>query len=165
MRMALRRRTGSEKFTCEISDKLRSFYFKIFHKAIAFNDFLFKINRKDSDCCDFCKNFPETIIHVFCKCDYVKPIWDDLIKIIKDKHDINFSISNFEKMFGVFKDNFITHLFLCVKYYIYVCKFRGTKPTFIGYITYIKSNRETEYYIAKKRGKLSNHFKKWRFDF
>ena len=41
-----------------------------------------------------------------------------LIKIIKDKHDIDFSISNFEKMFGVFKDNFITHLFLCVKYYI-----------------------------------------------
>ena len=103
------------------------------------------------------------IIHVFCKCEHVKPIWDDLIKIIKDKYDINFSISNFEKMFGVFKDNFITHLFLCVKYYIYVCKFRGTKPTFIGYTTYIKSNRETEYYIAKKRGKLSNHFKKWRF--
>ena len=51
-----------------------------------------------------------------------------------------------------------------MKYYIYVCKFRGTKPTFIGYTTYIKSNKETEYYIAKKRGKLSNHFKKWRFD-
>ena len=57
------------------------------------------------------------------------------------------------------KDNFITHLFLCVKYYIYVCKFRGTKPTFIGYTPYIKSNRETEYYIAKQRGKLSNHLK------
>ena len=48
-----------------------------------------------------------------CGCDFVKPIWDDFIKIIKDKHDIDFFISNFEKMFGVFKDNFITHL-LCV---------------------------------------------------
>ena len=22
-----------------------------------------------------------------CKCDYVKPIWDNLVKIIKDKND------------------------------------------------------------------------------
>ena len=36
-------------FKCCIETKLRSFYFKIFHTAIAFNDFLFKINRKDSD--------------------------------------------------------------------------------------------------------------------
>ena len=69
MRMALRRRTG-KKFTCEISDvvlKLSSGHFtlKFSIQAIAFNDFLFKINRKDSDCCDICKKFPGTIIHVF----------------------------------------------------------------------------------------------------
>ena len=52
-------------FKCCVETKLRSFYFKIFHKAIAFNAFLFKMNRKDSDCCDFCKKIPETIIHVF----------------------------------------------------------------------------------------------------
>ena len=32
-------------FKCSIDTRLRSLYFKIFHKAIAFNDFLFKINR------------------------------------------------------------------------------------------------------------------------
>ena len=119
-------------FKCCIETKLRSFYFKIFHKAIPFNDFfLFKINRKASVCHDFCKKKnPEAIIHVFCECDFVKPIWDGLIKIIKEKHDIDFSISNFEKMFGAFKDNFITHLFLCVKYYIYVCKFIGYTTSF-----------------------------------
>ena len=47
-------------------------------------------------------------------------IWDDLIKIIKDKHDIDFSISNFEKTFGVFKDNFITHFFVWNTIYMYV---------------------------------------------
>ena len=34
-------------FKCSIDSHLRSFYFKIFHKAIAFNDFLFKINRRN----------------------------------------------------------------------------------------------------------------------
>ena len=52
-------------FKCSIDTRLRSFYFKIFHKAIALNDFLFKINRKNSPNCDFCDKFPESIIHIF----------------------------------------------------------------------------------------------------
>ena len=32
-------------------------------------------------------------------------------------------------------------------------------------INSIKKNRETEYYIAKKHGKLAAHFTKWRFHF
>ena len=74
----LRGQTG-RKFTCEISNvvlKLSSGHFtlKFSIRLLHFNDFLFKINRKDSDCCDFCKKFPETIIHDFCECDYDKPI-------------------------------------------------------------------------------------------
>ena len=152
-------------FKCSIDTKLRSFYFKVFHKAIAFNDFLFKIKRKDSPLCDFCKQFPESIIHVFCDCELVKPIWEDLVNVIQDKHDINFSISNFDKMFGVFKDKFLSYLFLCLKYYIYICKFQNKKPNVISCKTFIKTKRHSEYLIAKKKGKLSAHFKKWRFDF
>ena len=38
----------------------------------------------------------------FCECDIIKFIWDDLVKIIQDKEDTSFSISNFEKMFGIY---------------------------------------------------------------
>ena len=152
-------------FKCCIDTRLRSFYFKVFHKAIAFNDFLFKINRKDSPICDLCKKFPESIIHVFCECECVDPIWKNLVKIIQDKHDIDFSITNFDKIFGIYKDDFLTYIFLCVKYHIYVCKFQNKKPNFTSLKVFIKGNRDTEYLIAKKRGKLSAHFKKWRFDF
>ena len=152
-------------FKCCIDTRLRSFYFKVFHKAIAFNDFLFKINRKDSPNCDFCNKFPESIVHVFCECDYVIPIWDELVKIIQDKHDINFSISNFDKIFGVFPDKFITYLFLCAKYHIYSCKFQNKKPNFVSFKVFVKGNRETEHFIARKKDKLSAHYKKWRFDF
>ena len=141
------------------------FISKFSHKAIAFNDFLFKINRKDFPICDFCKKFSESIIHVFCECEHVDPIWKNLVKIIQDKHDIDFSITNFDKMFGIHDDNFLTYIFLCVKYYIYVCKFQNKKPNFTSLKVFIKGNRGTEYLIAKKRGKLSAHFKKWRFDF
>ena len=122
------------------------------------------IKRKDSADCVFCQKHPESILHFFCDCDFVKPIWEKLIDIIRSKHDINFSVSTFDKMFGVPEDKFLTYLFLCVKYYLYVCKFQNKKPNFISLLSYIKNNRESEYYIAKGKGKLSLHFKKWRFD-
>ena len=42
-------------FFCTLDTKLRSFYFKVFHKAIAVNEFLFKIKRKDSPKCTLCE--------------------------------------------------------------------------------------------------------------
>ena len=46
--------------------------------AIAFWDFLFKIKRIDSPVCCFGQKVPETIIHIFCKCDLVKPVWQEI---------------------------------------------------------------------------------------
>ena len=70
---------------CTIETQLRSFYFKVFYKAIAFNSFLFKIGRKDSPLCSFCSKSPETTLHVFCECEKVRPIWDELLQLINDK--------------------------------------------------------------------------------
>ena len=32
------------------------------------------------------------------------------------------------------------------------------------HLSYIKIQKDTEYHLAKKRGKLSIHFKKWKFE-
>jgi len=151
-------------FKCTIDTRFRAFYFKTFHKAIAFNDFLFKIKRKDSPNCCFCDKYPESIIHIFCECEVVIPLWKNIVKIINDKEDANFTITNFEKMFGIQDDKFLTFVFLCMKYYIYVSKFKNTKPNFISLLSFIKTIRKTEYNIANRRDKLSLHFRKWRFD-
>ncbi len=63
-------------------------------------------------------------------------------------------------MFGVFKDKFLSFLFLGIKYYIYICKFQKKKPIFLSCQSFIKSKRESEYLIVKKKGKLSAHFLK-----
>ena len=64
----------NRNFKCTIETQLRSFYLKIFHRAIAFNQFLFKIGRRDSPLCTFCNKVPENTFHVFCECDKVRPI-------------------------------------------------------------------------------------------
>lgn len=91
-------------------------------------------------------------------------MWNDLIKLIDDKDGTDCSISLFDKMFGIQDDKFISYLFLCSKYYLYLCKFQNKIPNFSHFVNFLKINRETEYFIAKRRDKLSIHFKKWRFD-
>ena len=88
-----------------------------------------------------------------------------LVQVIKAKHDIDFDLSTFDKFFGVPLDKYITFICLCLKYYISMwVNFRTKKPTFISFKTFLDVLKDTEYYIAKKKGKLSAHFKKWRFE-
>ena len=150
-------------FTCTIETRLRSFYFKIFHNTIALNAFLYKIKRKDSPNCVFCDNQEESITHLFCDCEKVTPIWTYLLNIIK-KHINNFNLTNFKKLFGFSSDRFITYLLLVAKYYIYICKFKGDLPSVDLFKSFIKKQKDIEYFSAKKRNKLVSHFKKWRFD-
>ena len=75
-----------ENFNCMIDTRLRSFFFKVFHKAIAFNAFLYKIKRKDSPNCAFCEKLPKTV-HIFCDCEIVSPVWQDLVDILQSKHN------------------------------------------------------------------------------
>ena len=86
---------------------------------------------------------------IFCECDFVRPIWEELFKIIQDKHDTDFTALKFDKIFGVFGDKFLSYFFLCLKYHIYSCKFQNERPTFSGFKIFVKSNRECEYIIAK----------------
>lgn len=151
-------------FYCTIDTRLRSFYFKVFHKTIALNTFLHKIKRKDSPNCSFCEKMPETMAHLFCDCEIVTPLWRKLADVIQRKHDPQFVLTNFCKLFGVIDDKYLSFLMLVLKYFVFVCKFKDTKPHFKAFSTYLTTLKETEYYLAKKKGKLSAHFRKWRFD-
>ena len=152
-------------FKCSINTRIRSFYLKLFHKAIALNEFLYKIKRKDSPTCSFCKTAPETYIHCFIECQVIKPIWDKIIIVINQKSNKVIHPSLFDKMFGYEQDIFLTYLFLLFKYYIYLCKFQGKSPNFEAFKAYVASSKDVEYQIAKKKHKLVTHFRKWRFFF
>ena len=114
------KKTHMNNFKCSISTRIRSFYFKLFYRAIGLNDFLSKIKIKDSPNWSFCNITPETYNHIFIECPVVKPIWDEVIKVIIQKINKPLNVSTFEKMFGFDDDKFLTHLFLLLKYYIYI---------------------------------------------
>ena len=97
--------------------RICSFYFKLFHRAIGLNEFLFKIKRRDSPNCTLCNSAPENYVHLFIDCPVVKPIWGDTIHIIEQKINRPLNVSIFEKIFGCDQDKFLTFLFLLLKYY------------------------------------------------
>ena len=78
-------------FKCSIDTRLGSFYFKLFHKSIALNDFLFMIKRKDSPNCNFCDKMAETMVHLFCDCEVVTPIWHGILQTIHLKYNPDFT--------------------------------------------------------------------------
>ena len=83
-------------FNCSIETQLRAFYFKIFHNTICTNTFLAKIGKSDSPFCHFCKKKKkkkkkgkkkkgdETLVHMFCECKKISPLWDDLVSFIQN---------------------------------------------------------------------------------
>ena len=74
--------------------------FIVFHKEIAFKDFLFKINRTDSPDCSFCQKKPEAIVHIFSECGLANPLWQE-INTIFDLQNDNIVSVNFSKIFGI----------------------------------------------------------------
>ena len=75
----------SNNFSCTIETQVRSFYFKLFHNAIGTNAFLHKIKKIESPNCFYCSQSPETLVHLFCKCPKVIPLWQKLLSFISMK--------------------------------------------------------------------------------
>ena len=44
----------------------------------------------------------------------LQPIWEGLVKVIKNNHDIDFSISSFDKIFGFQDDESQKHIYFYV---------------------------------------------------
>ena len=56
-------------FNCTINTKLRWFQFRLIHRILGTNLFLFKICKNESGLCTFCSAMDEALIHLFCSCN------------------------------------------------------------------------------------------------
>ena len=126
---------------------------------------MYKIKRTDSPDCAFCSSGPETLLHLFCQCPKILPLWHKLFGLIDEKTKKTHLYSIFNMMFGVnIKQGFdscINFVFLCLKFYIYRCRFQGSQVDFEVFLALVKCKQKIEYKIANKKGKLGSHLKKW----
>ena len=97
--------------------KLRSFQIRLNLKSIVTNVQLHGLEIVDSNCCAFCLEEPETIMHLFCNCKFVQMFWCDESNWLPAKIFYDFHFENRHKLFGFQENNdifqFINALAYC----------------------------------------------------
>ena len=146
------------------STKLHFFQFRTINNYLITNVKLHKWKIKDSDLCTFCKEYRETILHLFFECEKVTTLWKLLYKwlyyfsFIELPLESSVIILNSYK--GVFEGLVNTIILIC-KYYIYVQRCYDRELGFPALIGDIAKYKKVEKDIARNSGKLARHHKKW----
>lgn len=132
---------------------LRSFQYKLLHRIIPTNNFLFKIHLKDSKYCTFCKTEEETIEHLFFDCSVSYNFWSLFRGCVKNFY-VDFELDKEKTLLGSKSYSlFLNLLILITKNYIYKCKLREKLPSIIELKFIIKHYQQLEEYIAVKNSK------------
>ena len=91
----------------------------------------------------------ETIIHIFCECDLVKPLWLEIGNIFHLNSSLIVSCLTLNKILEFLTTSF-WHIILCTKYFIYRCKFQDKKPDINSLKSFIKSQRKLNIILLRE---------------
>ncbi|XP_048257454.1 uncharacterized protein LOC125383226 [Haliotis rufescens] len=97
--------------------KLRWFQYKITHRILTTNTFLYLLTYPQNDLCSFCHNEKETITHLFWECDIIKQFWDEVsLWIDQCFHVYNMTFCAELILFGV-QENIKTDKVMVIGYF------------------------------------------------
>ena len=154
-----------ELYITSNSPKLRSFQFRLLHRAVITNVHLKHWKMSDSELCTQCGKEKETYKHLFVMCERVQSFWVQIEQMMNDfnKERIDFSVKNvmWNQLIEADAKNVKNSICLMAKQYIYRqrCLKKEISYNEFKYIVYETKNIEK--YIATKNNMLSKHEKKW----
>ena len=144
---------------------LRWFQYRIVHRIIGTNSFLYKIKLKASNLCTFCSQDSETILHIFWACSVTSQIWINFVHWIKYKLNIDTELNETDVILGkckVTESNRGLNLVICViKSYIYKEKIKAHIPTFTGSKSFLKHYMRMDKYTYTKNMNMDAFINKW----
>ena len=132
-------------FKCTRNNKLSIFQYKILHRILATNSFLYKCHLKETHMCTFCTETKETILHLFWECNIVRNLWLEIVEEFKDRCNLEIPVSSLSVILG--SEDFdlsVNFYIVLIKYYIYSCKLSGTIPTAFGVRNMLKQTYNME---------------------
>ena len=136
---------------CTKSTKLIEFQFKLLHRRIPTNNFLFKIGKKENKNCTFCHRFPETLIHLFWSCHVTTSFWKGVVDWLRVNLPITneFTLTDVTAL-GLRPDPHpkftlqLNYVFLLARYYIWQTKIEEKPPNFNRFLRQVKSRLQYE---------------------
>ena len=101
---------------CTPSTYLQWFQYKILHRILPTNQFLFKIKYLDTSKCSLCQECDETLYHIFWECSKVKKLWSEL-RVWFSTVDVQLSFTPTQVLLGIKgKNNYVLNaMILLVK--------------------------------------------------
>ena len=129
-------------FSLTIDSHYKWFQYRINMRLLATNSFLSKIGVSNTDRCNYCSIEKETILHLFCDCTKIEPLWNSFENFINLGFDDDFHLNKHIKLFGmthkVSLNKGINKLLIWFRYFIYRGNRNMTAPHFNLYLSEIR---------------------------
>ena len=142
--------------------KLQWLQFRIIHRILATNSYLFNIKYVESDVCTFCHYEKETITHLFWDCIYINPLWGEFAAWYNDKQSENIVLDIVDVLFG--KSNAcatLNMLIILMKSFIYKQRVNKSTVGINGFISFLKYYQTIEKYIYLKKNMIQKFDSVW----
>lgn len=148
-------------FKLSIGTKLQWFQTKINHRILPTKKFLYTIKFIQSPNCAFC-NQEETISHMLWDCQDTQSLIREFSRWLNDRNiNLTFTEEPFIFNIGNAYSNADLHIFIILKYYIYITKRQNQHLSMIALINRIKYFYKIEQYAATKNNDLNKFERKW----
>ena len=142
--------------------KLRDFQYKITNKILVTKSFLYRINKVDDNLCEYCRQNPETIHHLFVHCNTVKIFWRELEAWLINNFNLRISLNDKNILFSYEqKHKLINYILLLAKYYVYSNKFSGRRLNIESFKSILHRKYKSEKYLANLNNNFATFLRKW----
>ena len=148
-------------FKITTDTKLQWFQYRINNNIIATNSFLYKINIRPDELCSFCQEQVETIRHLFCQCNHVKPFWKRLEHLFRQNNVVFQHLSDHIILFGVEGDKVANVILLLAKFHIYRSRVQNSEPNYTAFLLEIKKYIKVVKYIAVSNRNIKKFDQMW----
>ena len=114
--------------------------------------------------CSFCNAEAEFLEHLFLLCPIINSLWANLIVWCNSKNIQIKSLSDIDKMFGIWtrkEDTLISNHLILITKHIYYCRNSTAKPSFRVLPSKVETIYQLESCIAKSNNKVNVHLLKW----
>ena len=150
-------------FNCSNDVSVRWFQYRLLHRIIPTNKYLYTIKVAPSNMCTFCSVFVETIPHLFFQCFFSRRIWVYLQNVFS-KIDIQVNFNDeLTVLFGCNSDRISNLVIILVKMYTFNCKKQKGHPSVHGALFYLKKNYFAMQKCIFQKNMLLNIWEKYRF--
>ena len=153
-------------YKCTKSTRLQSLHYRIVNRYIPTRKYLSTRGIVGSPLCPKCPEV-EDMKHFFFECSDVKPVWEKILRQLKEKFHLTTELCSFQSVILGYPSAppVVNLILLLIKQYIVTRKIGMTDRPSQMQIENIKaiivSQAQAEWQIAKKHKKMEKHNKKW----